>query len=117
MLLASASNQLMRLTALLALSHSEAYVRLECRGTYAKKKAQPYRNVSKLRQGDVLRAQGQTIAMAARVLAASEQCHSRWSNEYGGLCLDQQTLLLSPGDFVHSFSKGMHRSHHGYHVC
>ncbi len=116
MLLASASNQLMGLTVLLALARSKAHVSLKCRGPYAKKEAQPYRIVSKLRQGDVLIAQGQSIATAERAIAVSEQCYSRWGNEYEGPYLDQQTLLLSPGDVVHSFSWDIHRSHHGYHV-
>jgi hypothetical protein len=53
MLLASASNRLMRLVVLLALARSKAQVSLKCRGPYAKMDAQPYRIVSKLRQGDV----------------------------------------------------------------
>jgi transposase-like protein len=41
--------------------------------------------VAKLRQADVLLAQGQTGADVARVLGVTETTYYRWRSEYGGL--------------------------------
>ena len=41
--------------------------------------------VSKLRQIDVLVAQGRTAAQACKEAEISEQSYYRWRNEYGGL--------------------------------
>ena len=45
--------------------------------------------VAKLRQVDVLVAQGQSIAAAVKAIGVTEQSYYRWRNEYGGLKLDQ----------------------------
>ena len=45
--------------------------------------------VSKLRQIEVLMAQGKTAALASREVAVSEQSYYRWRKEYGGLEIDQ----------------------------
>jgi transposase-like protein len=45
--------------------------------------------VSKLRQVDVLTAQGRTIAEAIRQIGVTEVTYYRWRNEYGGLKSDQ----------------------------
>ncbi len=44
--------------------------------------------VAKLRQVDVLVAQGQSIATAVKAIGVAEQSYYRWRNEYGGLKLD-----------------------------
>ena len=49
--------------------------------------------VSKLRQADVLLAQGQTGADVARVLGVTETTYYRWRSEYGGLKGDQVKRL------------------------
>jgi len=49
--------------------------------------------VSKLRQADVLLAQGQTGADVARLLGVTETTYYRWRSEYGGLKGDQVKRL------------------------
>ena len=58
-----------------------------------KKKHTPEEIISKLRQVDVLVAQGQSTATAVNAISVSEQCYYRWRNEYGGLRLDQAKRL------------------------
>jgi len=41
--------------------------------------------VAKLRQVDVLMAQGQLVADAVRAIGVTEVTYYRWRNEYGGL--------------------------------
>ena len=45
--------------------------------------------VAKLRQVDVLLAQGHTVADAIRSSGVTEVTYYRWRNEYGGLKSDQ----------------------------
>jgi transposase-like protein len=45
--------------------------------------------VTKLRQIDVLVAQGRTIGQACKESGISEQSYYRWRNEYGGLEIEQ----------------------------
>ncbi len=45
--------------------------------------------VSKLRQVDVLTAQGRTVAEAIRQIGVTEVTYYRWRSEYGGLRSDQ----------------------------
>ena len=45
--------------------------------------------VAKLRQIDVLVAQGRTIAQACKETEIAEQSFYRWRNEYGGLEMEQ----------------------------
>jgi putative transposase len=49
--------------------------------------------VSKLRQVDVLTAQGRTVAEAIRQIGVTEVTYYRWRNEYGGLKSDQVKRL------------------------
>ncbi len=49
--------------------------------------------VSKLRQVDVLTAQGRTVAEAIRQIGVTEVRYDRWRNEYGGLKSDQVKRL------------------------
>ena len=53
----------------------------------------PEEIVAKLRQVDVLVAQGQSIAAAVKAIGVTEQSYYRWRNEYGGLKLDQVKRL------------------------
>ncbi len=45
--------------------------------------------VSKLRQVDVLTAQGRTVAEAIRPIGVTEVTYYRWRSEFGGLKSDQ----------------------------
>ena len=45
--------------------------------------------VSKLRQIEVLLAQGKTAALACKDAGVSQQHYYRWRKEYGGLEIDQ----------------------------
>jgi putative transposase len=45
--------------------------------------------VSKLRQVDVLTAQGRTVAEGIRQIGVTEVTYYRWRSEYGGLKSDQ----------------------------
>ncbi len=49
--------------------------------------------VAKLRQVDVLTAQGRTVAEAIRQIGVTEVTYYRWHNEYGGLKSDQVKRL------------------------
>ena len=49
--------------------------------------------VSKLRQVDVLMAQGRPVADAVRSIGVTEVTYYRWRNEYGGLKGDQVKRL------------------------
>ena len=57
------------------------------------KQPKPEEIVAKLRQVDVLVAQGQSIAAAVKAIGVTEQSYYRWRNEYGGLKLDQVKRL------------------------
>lgn len=49
--------------------------------------------VTKLRQVDVLMAQGRQVADAVRAIGVTEVAYYRWRNEYGGLKGDQVKRL------------------------
>ena len=49
--------------------------------------------VAKLRQVDVLMAQGKLVADAVRAIGVTEVTYYRWRNEYGGLKGDQVKRL------------------------
>ena len=49
--------------------------------------------VAKLRQVDVLMAQGKAVADAVRAIGVTEVTYYRWLNEYGGLKGDQVKRL------------------------
>ena len=49
--------------------------------------------VAKLRQVDVLMAQGKPVAEAVRMIGVTEVTYYRWRNEYGGLKGDQVKRL------------------------
>ena len=54
-----------------------------------KKRNNAEQAVTKLRQIDVLVAQGRTVAQACKEAEISEQSYDRWRKEYGGLDIEQ----------------------------
>ena len=58
-----------------------------------KKRHKPEEIVAKLRQVDVLVAQGKPVAEAVRSIAVTEVTYYRWRQEYGGLKGDQVKRL------------------------
>jgi len=59
----------------------------------ARKHHKPEEIVAKLRQVEVLLAQGKPTVEAVRTLGVTEQTYYRWRAEYGGLKLDQVKRL------------------------
>ena len=59
----------------------------------AKKRHSAEEIVAKLRQVDVLMAQGRLVADAVRAIGVTEVTYYRWRNEYGGLKGDQVKRL------------------------
>ena len=59
----------------------------------ARKRLAAEQIVTKLRQIEVLQAQGNTIAVACKEAGTTEQKYCRWRNEYGGLAVDQTKRL------------------------
>ena len=49
--------------------------------------------VNKLREADVLIAQGRTVVQACKQISVTEQTYYRWRKEYGGLKTDQAKRL------------------------
>ncbi len=58
-----------------------------------KKAHTPEEIVAKLRQVEVLAAQGKAVAEAVRSIGVTEQTYYRWRAEFGGLKLDQVKRL------------------------
>jgi putative transposase len=59
----------------------------------ARKRSTPEEIVSKLRQVEVLAAQGKPVVEAVRAIGVTEPTYYRWRSEYGGLKLDQVKRL------------------------
>ncbi len=59
----------------------------------ARKQHKPEEIVGKLRQVEVLTAQGKPVAEAVRAIGVTEPTYYRWRTEYGGLKLDQVKRL------------------------
>jgi len=55
----------------------------------ARKRHNPEEIVAKLRQVDVLTAQGRAVAEAVLTIGVTEVTYYRWRQEYGGLKSDQ----------------------------
>ncbi|GJE65041.1 IS3 family transposase ISMex5 [Methylorubrum aminovorans] len=53
------------------------------------KRHKPEDVVAKLRQGDVLVSQGQSVVEAIRAIGVTDVTYYRWRKEYGGLKSDQ----------------------------
>lgn len=49
--------------------------------------------IAKLREAEVLQAQGKTVAEAVKAIGVTEQTYYRWRKEYGGLKVDQAKRL------------------------
>ena len=58
-----------------------------------KQRHTPEQIISKLREAEVLIAQGKTVAQASKQVGATVQTYYRWRKEYGGLKLDQAKRL------------------------
>lgn len=58
-----------------------------------RKRHSPEEIISKLRQVEVITAQGRPLAEAVKAIGVTEQSYYRWRNEYGGLKLDQAKRL------------------------
>jgi len=54
----------------------------------ARKRYSAEQIIKKLREAEVLQAQGQTIAQVVRQLGVTDQTYYRWRKEYGGLKVD-----------------------------
>lgn len=59
----------------------------------AKKKHTPEQIIQKLREVEVLVAEGATVSDAVRHIGVTEQTYYRWRNEYVGMRTDQAKLL------------------------
>ena len=59
----------------------------------AGKRSTPERTIAKLRQVEVLTAQGKPVDEAVRAIGVTEPTYYRWRSEYGGLRLDQVKRL------------------------
>ena len=59
----------------------------------AEKRSTPEQIAAKLRQVEVLTAQGKPVAEAVRAIGVTEPTYYRWRAEYGGLKLDQVKRL------------------------
>ena len=57
------------------------------------KKHKPEEIIGKLREVEIVLAQGASTAEACRRIAVSEQTYYRWRKEYGGLKTDQARRL------------------------
>jgi transposase len=57
------------------------------------KRHKPEEIVAKLRQVEVLTAQGKSIAEAVKTIAVTETTYFRWRTEYGGMKNDQVKRL------------------------
>lgn len=59
----------------------------------SRKRFKPEEIVNKLRESDVLIAQGRTVSHACKQIGVTEQTYYRWRKEYGGLKTDQAKRL------------------------
>ncbi|PLX43039.1 MAG: IS3 family transposase, partial [Deltaproteobacteria bacterium] len=59
----------------------------------AKKRYRPEEIIAKLREADVLLAQGNKVPEVARHLGVTEQTYYRWRKEYGGMKVSQARRL------------------------
>jgi len=59
----------------------------------AKKRYNAEEIIHKLREGEVLLAQGSSIAQACKQLGITDQTYYRWRKSYGGMKVDQAKRL------------------------
>jgi transposase-like protein len=58
-----------------------------------RKRRTPEQVINRLREVEVVLAQGHTVAEAVRQIGVTEQTYYRWRKEYGGLNVDQARRL------------------------
>jgi transposase-like protein len=58
-----------------------------------RKRTSPEEIIHKLREAEILIAQGQTVREAAKQIGVTEQTYYRWRNAYGGMVPDQARRL------------------------
>ncbi len=63
----------------------------------ASKRFTPEQIISKLREAEVLLAQGAKMGVVCKRIAVTEQAYYRWRKEYGGLRLDQARRFKALG--------------------
>ena len=61
----------------------------------SKKRYTPEQIIKKLREAEVLIAQGMVTSQSARQIGVTEQTYYRWRKEYGGIRIDQAKKLKS----------------------
>lgn len=59
----------------------------------SKKRYTPEQIIKKLREAEVLIAQGMITSQASRQIGVTEQTYYRWRKEYGGIRIDQAKKL------------------------
>ena len=59
----------------------------------SRKRFKPEQIVNKLREADVLLAQGKSVAQASKRIGITDQTYYRWRREYGGMKVDQAKRL------------------------
>jgi transposase-like protein len=59
----------------------------------AKKHVAPEQIIPKLREAEVLIAQGKNVAQASKQIGVTVQTYYRWRREYGGMKVDQAKRL------------------------
>ena len=59
----------------------------------ARKRFKPEQIIGKLRQAEVLLAQGQKMGLVCKRIGVTEQTYYRWRKEYGGLRMNQAKRL------------------------
>ena len=59
----------------------------------ARKRFKPEQIIGKLRQAEVLLAQGQKMGPVCKRIGVTEQTYYRWRKEYGGLRMNQAKRL------------------------
>ena len=75
------------------------------------KRCLPEQILSKLREAEVLIAQGQSVSQAAKALSIADQTYYRWRKEYGGMRTDQARRLTDL--FVRRGTRAYLRSDNG----
>ena len=59
----------------------------------ARKRRTPEQVINRLREVEVVLAQGRTVGEAVRQIGVTEQTYYRWRKEYGGLSVNQARRL------------------------
>lgn len=59
----------------------------------SRRRFKPEEIVNKLREADVLLAQGRSITQACKQIGITDQTYYRWRREYGGMKTDQAKRL------------------------